>query len=515
MNEVKSNYKNKTYVKDGIEIAQKMGKLYVTYRKKFIEQYYNKEKNIVTYAERDYSLNDSMILKHLTQQKTIGVFAGSIITSFMCFDVDIKDEKICEWAVYKIVDVLQNFGIPGKYIHISLSGSKGYHVEIFFDEPVYNSDIEKLYLMVLKETDLINIDYGEVELRPCKTKTGKTLGVKLPLGLNLKTKNVCWFCDYGNGLKPIKKYNHVLSIEQMPKQILLDILEKEKDILVTPEQQYAIEAITEKHKPLPEYKKNVDESYTVEEIEKIISDGLQRTGSRHNALFNIAKYYKHLGMSKEDNKDFIIQWMEQQDKTTYSTKWDAVLLDINEIVEYIYVNNCSFVVKNLNIDISMEEILEIIKVKGKNDRLVLYSLLVHSKRYATKSGVFYMSYNQMTQVTGIKSRTTLVKIIKQLEELKLITVTRGEIPKYNTKLSKPISETNRYVVNLLCSDLENGIGSENNKLFKVCDKNCINCFNSCLCNMFSNKELKVMLTDYDYREVTKHRDTCINNMVMV
>lgn len=507
MKEVFTN--NRIYVENGIEIAKQMGKLYVTYRKRFIEQYYNKIKDEVTYTDHDYVLNDSMILKHLTQQKTIGVFAGSIITSFMCFDVDVKDQALAKWAVYKIVDELQNLGIVGKYIHISLSGSKGYHVEVFFNEPVYNSDIEKLYWMVLNETDLRDIDYGKVELRPFKTKTEKTLGVKLPLGINLKTNNVCWFCDYGKGLSPIKKYDYVLSIEQMPKQILLDILEKEEDILVTPEQQYAIEAITEKHKPLPEYKQNVDEKYTVEQIENIITNGLQMVGSRHNALFNIIKYYKHLGLSKEDNRDFIIQWMEQQDKTTYSTKWDAVLLDIDEIIEYIYNHNCSFVLKNLNIDINIEEIMEIIKIKGKNDRLVLYSMLIHSKRYAVKNGTFYMSYNQMSQVTGIKSRTTLVKIIKQLEILGLITVTRGEMPKFNTKLSKPISETNRYVINLLCSVLEN----ENNKSFKVCDKNCVNCFNACLCNMYSNKELKIILSDWDYREVTKSRDLCTNTIV--
>ena len=129
---------NKIYIKDGIKIAQAISKLYITYRKRFIEQYYNNEKNIVTYKENKYTLKDSIILEHLRQKRTIGVFSGSIITSFICFDVDINDENYCKWAVYKIVDTLQNLGISGKYIHISLSGSKGYHVEVFFDQPVYN-----------------------------------------------------------------------------------------------------------------------------------------------------------------------------------------------------------------------------------------------------------------------------------------------------------------------------------------------------------------------------------------
>ena len=128
---------NKIYIKDGIKIAQAINKLYITYRKRFIEQYNDKETNKIKWTENKYTLKDSIILEHLRQKKTIGIFSGSIITSFICFDVDINDENYCKWAVYKLVDSLQNLGISGKYIHISLSGSKGYHVEIFFDKPVY------------------------------------------------------------------------------------------------------------------------------------------------------------------------------------------------------------------------------------------------------------------------------------------------------------------------------------------------------------------------------------------
>jgi len=163
----------------------------------------------------------------------------------------------------------------------------------------------------------------------------------------------------------------------------------------------------------------------------------------------------------------------------------------------------------------MEEITEIIKIKGKNNRLVLYSLLIHSKRYATKNGIFYMSYNQMVEVTGL-TKKTLIKIVRELEDLGLIIVNRSEITKFNTKLGKPITETNRYVVNLL--GVINEIGKDkkdknlinNDKLFNICDKNCIDCFNACLCHMFTNKELKIILSERNYREVIKFREYCTN-----
>lgn len=503
------NSNNKIYIDNGIKIAKRLAELYVTYRKRFIEQYYNKERRVVTYSENKYVLKDSIILEHLRRQRTIGVFSGNIITSFICFDVDIKNEQLAKWVVYKLVYALQNIGIAQKYIHISLSGSKGYHVEIFFDNPALNTDIEKLYLMVLEEADLQNIDYGKVELRPFITKTNKTLGVKLPLGVNLKTNNVCWFCDYTKSLAPIKNYDYVFTIEQMPKQILLDILEKDEDIFITPKQQVEIEEITEKYNPLPEYKNNIDEQFTEEKIIDLISNGLQMTGTRHNALFNIIKYYKHLGLSKEENKDYTTQWMKHQDKNTYTTEWEVVLLDIDEIIEYIYSHNCSFVVKNVNIDVNLEEIKEILNIKGKNNRLVLYSLLIHSKRYATKSGVFYMSYNQMIKVTGL-TKKTLIKIVRNLEDLKFITVIRSENTKYNKKLQKPITETNRYIVTLLGVKNEKEEINTKTKTFNVCDKNCVNCFNACLCNMFTNKELKLILSKRNYSEVIKYREYCSN-----
>ena len=164
----------------------------------------------------------------------------------------------------------------------------------------------------------------------------------------------------------------------------------------------------------------------------------------------------------------------------------------------------------------MEEIMEIIKIKGKNDRLVLYSLLIHSKRYAVKSGVFYMSYAQMMKVTGL-TKMTLIKIVHQLEDLKLITVTRSEVTKYNTKLNKPMTETNRYIVNIMDTkaEIENKENIIESKIFKICDKNCVGCFNACLCYMFSKKELSVILSKRNYSEVNEYKDYCTNIMVNV
>ncbi|MHB8066163.1 MAG: TOTE conflict system archaeo-eukaryotic primase domain-containing protein [Ruminiclostridium sp.] len=346
------------YIKNGIQVANKMAQLYVTYRKKYIVQYYNKDRKDFTYKEvkLDKGFKNSLILKHLRQETTVGIFAGTYITSFMCFDVDIPNQEMAKWTVYKLVYTLQEIGIPDEYIYISLSGSKGYHVDIFFDKPVENSDVQKLYLMVMNSAELLQ---KEVELRPSETKTGTTLGMKLPLGVNQKTGNICWFCDY-EGLKPIKDYDYVIT--------------------------------------------------------------------------------------------------------------------------------------------------KILDIEGKNKKLLLYAMLIHSKRYANKQGVFFMTKSQMMRTTGL-CENTVKNLRKKLEAKEIITITRSKVTKFNKIYNKPMTEVNRYKINLfegICEILDD------NKTFKVCDKDCEGCFNACLCQMYSDTELKGIFARRQFEEIKKFRDYCIN-----
>ena len=58
----------------------------------------------------------------------------------------------------------------------------------------------------------------------------------------------------------------------------------------------------------------VDEKITIEAIETLIEKGLTQTGMRWKSLINIAKYYKHLDVSRENCKEWITEWMNQQDR---------------------------------------------------------------------------------------------------------------------------------------------------------------------------------------------------------
>ena len=47
----------------------------------------------------------------------------------MCFDVDVSDPVV----VRSIIEGVEHLGVRHDDIHVSRSGFKGYHVELFFD----------------------------------------------------------------------------------------------------------------------------------------------------------------------------------------------------------------------------------------------------------------------------------------------------------------------------------------------------------------------------------------------
>ena len=479
------------------EIIQKINDLYILYRQKWLKF------DTTGYSTISSTITDYHVRNHLQGHYTLGVFAGEIFTKFICFDVDVKDPQLAKWTVYKLVNTLQEVGILGEYIYISTSGNKGYHVEIFFNKPVFNTDIKQFYLMVLNYAELLNnIDYGKVELRPTHTQ-----GVKLPLGKHFVTNRICWYVDYEKGLKPIEDINYILTIQQMDSEYFYNILNKTKDSIdITEQQALEYENIVAKHRPLKIYKENIDPDVTIEAIENLIKTGLKMQGTRHNALLKICKLNKYNGMSAEENKQFLIEWMEKQDKRTYTTKWEDVLKDIDLIIQYTYERNYSLVTKRKDITITSNEVEEILKIKGKNHKLVLYTLLVHSKRYANKDGIFSMAYSQMVNATGL-TEMTVIKIIKDLEKQNIIQVMRNKEYNYNIELNKSIQDTNRYKINLYSIILYN---PENVKSITICDKNCQNCFNACLCRLFDNKQLKTMLTRREYEALIKNTE--LNNI---
>lgn len=389
---------------------------------------------------------------------------------------------------HKVVDALIRIGINQKYIHISFSGKKGYHIEIFFTKPVLNEHLKKVYETILNEIqyDLIP-KVGMIELRPLPSN-----GVKIPLSLNFTnpdhSSNRCFYCKH-ESLELIKDINYILEIEKIETEVLIEILDVQSDRLFYDETLESgkclieMEQAIENHKQLKTYQHNQVESDTVDSIELLEQGGLSRPATRHNSLFKLCKYYRYLGLTPEGNIEELIGWMRKQDPKSYTSKWDEVLKDIRGIVEYIYEKEVSLTVPQKDISVNLQEVQSIIKAESKNQKLLLYALLIHSKRYAGENGVFYMTSFQMENATELDEKTCR-RLIKDLENQGFIEVVQRNISQKGTHLKKP----NKYKMTI---GLEEMRGSEESVYFlNDSQGDYTHSFVGCITHFFDKKTLK-------------------------
>lgn len=180
-----------------IDVANALARLYVSYRQKFTMIkaggvfFVPKKQGIAI------PLSDWHLLSHVRREYAVGIYAGARASKFLCFDVDSSDVLI----VRGIVKELAGIGVPTEMQHISTSGGKGYHIDVFFDKMVYTSVLKRVFTYLTTR-----IDMRHVEFRPTHTQS-----IKLPLSLHGKTGNMCWYLNQET-LKPIEDLAYALRI---------------------------------------------------------------------------------------------------------------------------------------------------------------------------------------------------------------------------------------------------------------------------------------------------------------
>ncbi|GIQ66820.1 hypothetical protein PACILC2_53880 [Paenibacillus cisolokensis] len=188
---------------DEQSIITKLKDLYIIQYGHYIIQY-PEPRGYCTYikgeiqnGKRTKPLLDWQFQKHLNGKFTVGTFGGKVMTKFMTFDVDFnKNPQLTKWITYKVAKTLDDLNLHNYYI--SFSGSKGYHIDLFFDEYLQIIYAQKLFAYVIELSDVKQyfIDGDKIEFRPTDRQ-----GVKLPLGIHQKTEKYCGFCLVEDGLK--------------------------------------------------------------------------------------------------------------------------------------------------------------------------------------------------------------------------------------------------------------------------------------------------------------------------
>jgi len=190
-------------------------------------------------------LDERVIRNHLLGKHVFGVCfkdpfdTGAITTNFVVYDIDMVDANVAEQVAIALYCALKAERIP---CHISFSGGKGYHIEVYFtrrvlagavhdflDYVVEKHQIDKLYANLPKARTTDN----QIESRPTRT-AGQ--GVKMSLGFHAKSDLFCGYLRIeGDHLVEVDdSYHYFLDIPfdanpEIPEIVYNEKLRQEKE----------------------------------------------------------------------------------------------------------------------------------------------------------------------------------------------------------------------------------------------------------------------------------------------
>lgn len=479
---------------DNRDVIKKLNDLYFIQRNHYLIQYKDGYKQYTKgqmnkAGTRKYSaLMNWQFEKHLIGEFTIGTFAN-YYSKFMSFDVDFYNPKMAKWITYKVVNALDELGI--KHYYISYSGGKGYHIDLFFSDLIRVDHAEKFFEQVILHADILphSDESNKVEFRVTDGQ-----GIKIPLGIHQKTGNYCGFCKVENGLKVIGKkrsQEYLFSIKKMKHKIILDIINVKYEETTKKKTLINTEEAISQHKPLPNY--SMSEDCSIDLAINMLQNGLQVQGSRNKSLFLIGLYLKYMGLDEEKCRDELYTWMEWQNPNTYTTPLKDCYKEIDNTVRNMYEKNYNLSVKVKDLTVTYDEIKWIIdNCPEKNQKLIAYSMLIHSKRHANKQGVFYMTFKDIETATGLDDNTAERQVNKLINLNVIEVIARNQKQKGTVK-----KKANLYRISPIT--VENESVDQTSKEEFIPNKK--NDFEVCLRFFFSNKELKKYLPRRQYESL--------------
>lgn len=255
---------------------------------------------------RPQCLTMKKIQGHLGCFYNIGVFASAKSAKFICFDVDVPDKDL----VRRLIETLVGFGFPKQYIYPSLSGGKGYHVEIFSKDPVANATLYKLYRVTMESG---GFDRNEVEFRP-----QEGLSVRMPLSAHYKTGQRGWYCNVDT-LEPIETTDYLFEIKQMTRDLFCEIVGKlklksnglrkggyrikEPDHMLLETKEHAIPMVTEPH-------------------------------TRHEKMKKYATFLRGCGYEAAEIYNKLMAWVDVQERSLMESSDEEIEQDARLLAEW-------------------------------------------------------------------------------------------------------------------------------------------------------------------------------------
>jgi hypothetical protein len=372
------------------ECANRMIDLYISYRQRFVIM----EKGAIFIPkirkggkEITMPLTNRIVCGHLNRNFAIGVFAGEYSSKFICFDVDEGGIEM----VRKIVGIIDDLGISSDYIHVSSSGGKGYHIEIFFDDLVYTNKLRTFYDMVCIKGSL---DPRKIEFRPTFKQS-----IKLPLSKHCKTGKECLFLNKETW-EPCYGMEYLLTIKRFHSGVFNEIVDSLP--------------LSEMKGDIPDLREANKEEYRLlnpDGVVRLEGDGypmLTKQGECNSTMLAIVVHNRYRGLNKEESEKELTEWLAKQDEAYITDSEFEMQAKIRGMIRWAYSDK--FVInKSVPFVVTKEEMQFCLSAKEKSERKILFLILLFQKKYSK----LRMSYEAIAGYTG-NSRIAVLHAVDRL-----------------------------------------------------------------------------------------------------
>lgn len=355
-----------------------------------------------------YKYGRKQVWEHLNGNIAMCVYAGPSVTKFLTLDVDLHDPSV----VRKVIETMVELGIPSDKIYVSESGGKGYHVDIFFEEGIYNWKAKELYDLIIYFS---GCSKRKVEYRPTPGQS-----IKLPLGIHQRTGRRCWFVDRET-LEPIEDFNYICGTEKIDPGLIDSILKSGNSRRFS---ELIIEARDNKTEK-PVRKKAVGEIR------------IEETGTRQSKMVEEALRLFRDGGDENSIRRDLEEWLLKQDRALYSDSMDECMRNISNITKWVMKHGIRNNAKHdpnqerpARVRIYESDIRRIFTAPTKSARMLAFLFTV----YCDLFGVCGLSAEKICKILSIRSNKTVVEASKWIEESGIFCKQKGGCKNTGNKL---------------------------------------------------------------------------------
>lgn len=378
-------------------------------------------------AASRFPLSDGNFNAHFNGANPLAILAFGNRSRYFGFDVDSKEEAPADTLA--IIGALKELGFDSDDIHVSFSGGKGYHVELFIDGHLPFAQWHRFGKTVLQ---LAGLSDEHIEFFPTLNNLN---GFKLPLTKHPKTGLFAGYCDITSleVLGVQESHDYLARIRQLPTKKVVDSIKQDIERQELP-----------KSKPRKDKAVKVVEQRLFKTTEekrmtavKLLTEGLPGSGTRWKAMRNVLiPYLKvELGCDEQETKAHLMDFCRKEfEAGRTTTKIEDCEKEIDDLIEGFYplVSGVYSVVREL--EISRTEIDWVVSVVEKGGtritRDLLWALLLLKKAYATKKGDFFAARESVQALLSVPRTISPATLQRSRQWLANHNFIEFNVPKY-------------------------------------------------------------------------------------